>query len=287
MAQFALSKAQAGPRFDLDGRLAVYEALKRLFTPSFMAEREGFGLSDERPVFVIGMPRSGTTLTEQILASHGAVRGLGELQDMPRLSRRIGGGLENPPGFASALPVLLAEESRRLADIYLDAYRGTDGGALRIVDKRPHNYELLGLIALLFPRARIIRCRRNAMDNCLSMYMQFFSEGHSYNRDLGMLGQYYRAYEDLMGHWRAVLPLPVHECVYEDLVVDLEGSARRLIGFLGLDWDPNCLRFHEQERQVRTPSVWQVRQPMYNSSVERWRRYEQHLGPLKAALGVD
>jgi len=286
MAEFASSKVQTGQRFNLLSHVACYEALEKLFTSQFFADREGFGLTDERPVFVVGMPRSGTTLTEQILASHGKVQGLGELQDLPRLSRRIGGGLDNPGGFASALAVLAPEESRRLAAIYLEAYAGTDAGTLRVVDKRPHNYELLGLIALLFPRARIIHCRRNAVDNCLSMYMQFFSEGHGYNRDLATLGHYYRAYEDLMSHWRAVLPLEIHDCTYEELVDDVEATARTLIAFLGLEWDPNCLQFHQQERQVRTPSMWQVRQPVYRSSVERWRRYEQHLGPLNAALGI-
>ena len=124
------------------------------------------------------------------------------------------------------------------------------------------------------------------MDTCLSMYMQDFNVNHGYNRDLETLGHYYRAYEDLMAHWRAVLPLPIHDCVYEDTVDDLEASARGLTAFLGLDWDPACLDYHSQTGQVRTPSQWQVRQPVYRSSMEVWRRHESHLGPLKAVLGV-
>lgn len=285
MWAFARSKALTPARFDAGQHHAAYAAMKALFTPSFFQERRGFCLADERPVFVIGMPRSGTTLTEQILASHARVEGLGELQDLPRLSRTLGGGLGQAERFAQAVAAMTAADSRRLAERYCAAYRGCDPAAVRLVDKRPHNYELLGLIALLFPQARIVHCRRNAVDNCLSMYMQHFTAGHGYNHDLATLGHYYRAYESLMAHWTAVLPLPIHDCVYEETVSDVEASARSLVSFIGLDWDANCLRYHEQGRSVRTPSLWQVRQPVYRSSVERWRRYEAHLGPLLAALG--
>lgn len=286
MTHFALSKACRPSRFDLQLHRESFAAMKRLFTPSFFAKRQGFGVSDERPVFVVGMPRSGTTLTEQIISAHPLARGFGELQDLPRLSKTLAGGLKNPDGFTAAIAALDAETCRDFAGHYLEAYRDVDPAVLRLVDKRPHNYELLGLIALMFPRARIIHCRRNVMDNCLSMYMQDFNVNHGYNRNLEVLGHYYRAYEDLMAHWRAVLPLPIHDCIYENTVGDLEASARGLIDFLGLDWDPACLDFYNQERQVRTPSQWQVRQPVYRSSVEAWRRHETHLGPLKAALGV-
>lgn len=286
MENFMRSKSLRPATFDLARHRAGHQALRHVFTAEFLAERRGFGVADARPVFVVGMPRSGTTLTEQILASHGRVDGLGELQDLPRLATRLGGGLENPEGFAAALAAMTAEQSRELAARYAEAYRGCDPRALRLVDKRPHNFELLGLVALLFPQARIIHCRRNAMDNCLSMYMQYFSEGHGYNRDLATLGHYYRAHEELMAHWASVLPLPVHDCIYEETVADFEPAARALVAFTGLDWDPACLLYHAQERSVRTPSRWQVRQPVYKSSVERWRRYEAHLGPLKAALGA-
>lgn len=286
MAHFAISKGCRPSRFDLARHRASYAALKQLFTPDFFAGRAGLGLADERPVFVIGMPRSGTTLTEQILAAHPAVRGFGELQDLPQLAKTLGGGLRNPEDFTAAVAALDAPAAAQLAARYLAAYRDADPGLLRLIDKRPHNYELLGLVALLFPQARIIHCRRNAMDNCLSMYMQDFNTGHGYNRDLATLGHYYLAYEDLMAHWRAVLPLPIHDCVYEDTVADLEASARGLVAFLGLPWDAACLDYHAKERQVRTPSQWQVRQPVYRSSVEAWRRHETHLGPLKKVLGV-
>lgn len=286
MAHFALSKQCRASRFDLAAHRASLARMKQLFTPAFFAARQGFGLADERPVFVVGMPRSGTTLTEQILSAHHAVQGFGELQDIPELSKTLGGGLKTPERFAEAMLALDAAASRRLAERYLAGFAGAEPGMLRLVDKRPHNYELLGLIVLLFPRAHIVHCRRDAMDNCLSMYMQDFNPAHGYNRDLAMLGHYYRAYEDIMAHWRAALPLPLHDCIYEDTVAELEAAARALVSFIGLPWDPACLEYHTQERQVRTPSQWQVRQPVYKSSVEAWRRYETYLGPLKTALGV-
>ena len=286
MAHFALSKTCRASRFDLARHRAAFAAMRQLFTRDFFADRRGFGLADTRPVFVVGMPRSGTTLTEQIIAAHPAAQGFGELQDLPQLSKTLGGGLKDPQGFTGAVAGLDAAASVALAARYLEAYRGAEPALQRLVDKRPHNYELLGLIALLFPQAHIIHCRRNAMDNCLSMYMQDFNVNHGYNRDLSTLGHYYQAYEDLMAHWREVLPLAIHECVYEDTVDDLETSARGLIAFLGLEWDPACLDYHRQERQVRTPSQWQVRQPVYRSSVDAWRRYESHLGPLKTVLGI-
>ena len=285
MAHFAQSKLCLPSRFDLAHHRDSLHAMMRLFTPGFFAARQGFGAGDTRPVFIIGMPRSGTTLTEQILAAHPAAQGFGELQDMAELSKALGGGVQNPEGFGAALAGLDGETSRRLAERYLAAFADARPGVLRVVDKRPHNYELLGLIALLFPNAHIIHCRRNAMDTCLSIYMQDFNVHHGYNRDLATLGHYYRAYEELMAHWREVLPLTIHDCVYEDTVDDLETSVRALLGFVGLPWDPACLAYHAQGRQVRTPSQWQVRQPVYRSSLARWKAYEPFLGPLKAAIG--
>ena len=145
---------------------------------------------------------------------------------------------------------------------------------------------LLGLIALMFPKAHIIHCRRAPMDNCVAVYMQNFSEAHGYNGDLATLGAYYREYEQLMEHWHKALPLAMLETSYEETVANFEPAARSLVGHCGLDWDENCLKFFESERQVRTPSRWQVRQPIYSSSVDRWKRYEKYLGPLKTGLGM-
>lgn len=286
MTHFARSKLCRPSRFDLARHRDGFGAMMRLFTPAFFAARQGFGSPDQRPVFIVGMPRSGTTLTEQILAAHPQAQGFGELQDMAALSKTLGGGLKNPDAFIAALAAIDAEGAEQLAGRYLRTIGDAAPGVLRVIDKRPHNYELLGLIALLFPKAHIIHCRRNAMDTCLSMYMQDFNPHHGYNRDLATLGHYYQAYEGLMAHWREVLPLPIHDCVYEETVADLETSARALVDFVGLPWDAACLDYHAREGQVRTPSQWQVRQPVYRSSVEAWRRHDGHLGPLKRVLGV-
>lgn len=284
---YALSKKYLNSRFDMARHLASYEMMADVFTPSFFAERAGFGNTDERPVFIVGMPRSGTTLAEQIIASHHQAEGLGELTILPELMTRLGGGLQKPAQFREAVLGLTASEANRLAEEYLAVYKGHDGRILRFVDKRPHNYEWLGMIALLFPRAHIIHCQRDPLDNCVSMFMQNFNATHGYNQDLETLGKYYLSYRHLMRHWEGVLPMPVHEYVYETVVGNLEDQVRFLISFLGLDWDPACLNYYENDRRVNTPSRWQVRQPLYDKSVGRWRRYESHLEPLKAALGLS
>jgi tetratricopeptide (TPR) repeat protein len=284
---YAISKRHLNSKFDMDTHLRGYAMLKDVFSPAFFAERAGFGNADERPVFIVGMPRSGTTLAEQILASHHRAEGLGELTTFPDIMARLGGGLQNPLQFRQAVLGLSAADVNRLAEDYLAVYRGHSGDTLRFIDKRPHNFEWLGMIALLFPRAHVIHCRRNPLDNCVSMFMQNFNATHGYNQDLETLGQYYVAYEGLMQHWDGVLPIPMRDCVYETVVGNLEESARALVAFLGLDWDPACLNYHETDRRVNTPSRWQVRQPLYDKSVGRWRRYGSHLEPLKTALGLS
>lgn len=285
MVNFSLGKKLLKTKFGMKEFREGYAAMKRLFTREFFAQRSHFGISDERPVFVVGMPRSGTTLAEQILASHQRVDGLGELQDMPRIVEKWCGGLHEPENFANSVASLKPADVAMMAEEYLLAYDRSRADCTRVVDKRPHNYEWLGLIALMFPRAHIIRCRRDPLDNCVSMYMQNFSGSHGYNQDLATLGNYYREYADLMNLWSAALPVPIHDLVYEDVVSDLEGCSRSLVSFLGLDWDPNCLAYHQNARRVHTPSLWQVRQPLYDNSVGRWRRYEKHLGPLMEVLG--
>jgi hypothetical protein len=177
-----------------------------------------------------------------------------------------------------------AETTRALASEYLDGLRALSTEATRISDKMPHNFLRVGLIALLLPRARIIHCRRNPMDTCLSCYFQHFAARYDFAYDLRDLGHYYRQYERLMEHWRQVLPGRMLEVDYEALVADLEGESRRMVEFCGLDWDRRCLDFHQTERSVRTASQWQVRQPLFTTSTERWRNYESHLAPLEEAL---
>ena len=239
-----------------------------------------------RPTFVVGLPRSGTTLTEQILASHNAIEGLGELPDMRKIAHSLGDAACDPETFTKRVAKLTRRETRDIADTYCRAYARAPKEAQRVVDKSPHNYEVLGLIALLFPKAHVIHCRRDPMDNCVAIYMQNFSDSHGYNKDFATLGAYYREYLGLMAHWQDVLPLPIHPIDYEVTVRDFDNTARKLVEFVELPWDENCLKFFESERQVRTPSRWQVRQPIYSSSVDRWKRYEKYLGPLKASLGI-
>jgi hypothetical protein len=242
------------------------------------------GADSELPVFVLGMPRSGTTLIEQIISSHPLVFGAGELNGLEEIARGFKPrfNVSYPEGLSS----LGAGDLKSSADYYLKFLRGFSGDALRITDKMPHNFIHLGLISLLFLNPRVIHCRRDPLDTCLSIFFQRFSfKGHPYSYDLEELGHYYYDYERLMAHWRGVLPLGMMlEVQYEEVLERPEEMSRRLIDFCGLEWDDRCLRFYENDRKVRTSSAWQVRQPLYKTSKERWRNYENHLAPLKLAL---
>lgn len=254
------------------------------FGPDHFERVRGFGLESELPIFIVGMMRSGTTLAEQILASHPRVFGAGELPDIPRLAdsfpRRI--GISEP--FPECVTRLDAVATGTLADEHLRRLRQLGPTTDRVVDKLPANFLRLGLIATLFPKARIIHCRRDAADVCLSCYFQNFATPNPFTTDLRHLGHYHREYERLMRHWAAVLPLPVFDLSYEELTADQEGVSRRMVAFCGLPWDDRCLRFNETQRAVRTASALQVRKPMYGSSVGRWKRYEPFLTPLLEEL---
>jgi hypothetical protein len=188
--------------------------------------------------------------------------------------------------FHDQVRALTAERAASLASQYLCKIDFFSATSARVTDKMPHNYHLVGLIALLFPRARIIYCRRDPMDKCFSIYANALNEFHSYGADLSTLGAYYRQHVRLMEHWKQLLPGRFFEMRYEDLVADLDGKARAMVDFVGLPWDPACLQFFETERTVSTISKWQVRQPLYSSSIARWKPYEKYLGPLKEALSV-
>ena len=244
----------------------------------------GAHAADERFVFVVGMPRSGTTLTEQILASHPRVHGCGELPDIAMSARRIGGDDTGPD--ALALPC--AEELRAVADRYIEAAtRHAPPDAARLVDKEPLNYLHLGLVAAMFPRARVVWCRRDPRDIAISVYGENFALDEALATDLGGIGHYILQQERLMRHWQSVLPLPILESGYEQLVADPETQARRLVEFIGLPWAPACLEFHRTDRAVLSPSRWQVREPVHARSVGRWRNYASHLGPLLDVIGTD
>lgn len=257
-------------------------AVVETFTPAFFAERAGWGSDSDRPVMILGMPRSGTTLVEQILSSHPDVAAGDELPDFNLIERMF----KRRYGYPERLPEVPAAELGQYVDVYLDHLRRIDATAARVTDKLPGNSTRLGLIALLFPKARVLHCRRNPVDTCLSIFFQNFGGQHDYGYDLGYIGHFYRHYERLMDHWKTVVPTPILDVVYEDVVADAEAQSRRMIAHVGLPWHEAMARHTENKRTVSTASVWQVRQPIYKGSVERWRKYEAHIGPLLDALGI-
>jgi tetratricopeptide (TPR) repeat protein len=236
------------------------------------------GIASELPIFVVGMPRSGTSLTEQILASHPQVHGAGEL-----LYWIFAADAER-----AATPEQRAATIAGLGRTYLAGLTAQAPDAARVIDKLPVNFRHIGLIHAALPGARFIHLERSSLDTCLSIYFQGFSAAHPYATDFGDLAHYYHEYRRLMAHWRAVLPpRTLIEVRYEDLVDDPESWSRRMLAHIGLPWDPRCLEFHRTDRPVLTASNWQVRQPINRSSVERWRRYERFIGPLRTALGDE
>ncbi|RWQ04555.1 sulfotransferase [Mesorhizobium sp.] len=282
---FNKAKQASGQRFDIDLYRRWVDSMIETFTPDFLAARAGYGNPSEAPVFVVGMPRSGTTLTEQICASHPDIHGAGELSKLSRVANAIGLKTSSAGDLNQPITSITEDLSRTLAEEHLSYLRERAPAALRVVDKTPHNFELIGLIGLLFPNARIIHCRRDAIDNCVSCFVLNFSEAHSYNTDLNTLGLYYREYDRLMRHWNEVFPGLIFENRYETLVENQEAQSRRLIDYLGLPWDDACLRFFDRDGSVNTPSRWQVRQPIYKSSVKRWKNYENEIQPLIQSLG--
>lgn len=242
------------------------------------------GNESESPVLIVGMPRTGSTLLEQILSSHPEIGGIGESPELRSLAASVGFRSDDGAGLARLARDLSPQKAKELAEIYLKKSKSIAPGKLRIVDKNLHNFELLGLFARMFPKGRVILALRDPLDNCVSCYLQPLNEFHSYTQDLTSLGQYYADFRRLVAHWQKVIPNPMMEVHYEDMVADTEGMARKIIDFIGLEWDPACLSFQENKSHVRTLSVSQVRQPIYKTAVKRWQRYEEFLDPLKAEL---
>jgi tetratricopeptide (TPR) repeat protein len=271
--------------YDARADVARIEAIAAAFSPDLMRRYAGLGDPSQLPIFIVGMPRAGTTLIEQILASHPDVHGGGELTQLGALideASSFGGVLY---GYPQLLSHLTSERLAQLGGAYCEQIASLALGRRRVTDKTPANFLYAGLIHLMAPNGRIIHCRRDPRDTCLSCYTTLFSSGQRFTYDLGELGAYYRSYAGLMDLWRELLPPDrFTEVRYEAVVADLEGEARRLVAFCGLEWDEACLDFHKTERQVRTASANQVRQPLYRGSVGRWERYADHLAPLTAAL---
>jgi len=271
--------------YDETATMRAFALTSSVLTKSFVEHRRGWGFASSLPIFIVGMPRSGTTLVEQILASHPQVHAAGELPDFQRIAREVlaagpTGGIER-----AAMEAATPEQIARIGEEYVRSISALAPGARRITDKMPANATYLGLVHLALPNARILRTRRDPVDTCVSCFSLLFAEGQEFAYDLAELGRYYRAYEALLDHWEAVLPPgSMLDVRYEDVVADLEGQARRILAFCDLPWDDACLRFYETKRPVKTASVVQVRQPIYTRSVGRWRKYGSRLQPLLDAL---
>jgi hypothetical protein len=280
------TQAEAGHRFDAAAFDAAIDRLIAQVTPDFLARAAAWGNPSELPVFIVGMPRSGSTLVEQIAASHSQVFGAGE-------SKALGRAIEAmAQGSAPLAPIDWdAAAARGLADRHVAHLAALAGGAnsgiTRVVDKMLDNVFHLGLIAVLFPHARVIICRRDTRDVCLSCYFHHFADQNLYTYDLVACARRARAVERLIAHWRAVLPVRMHEVVYESLVARPTDEIWRLIDFLGLHREAACLDAHRTERVVATTSAWQVREPISARSVGRWRLYRRHLSELLKELRED
>ena len=267
--------------YEAAGATALTQRLRAAFTPALFAARAGSGSPSAVPIFIVGLPRSGSTLIEQILASHSAVEGAMELPDLGLIARGLG------PDYPEALAGLDAAALTALGEHYLATTRVHRRlGRAHVIDKMPNNFQHIGLIQLILPGARITRSPgAHPLATCFSAFKQHFAQGQSFSYDLADLGRYYADYVDLMAHFDAVLPGRVHRVIYEDMVEDTEAQVRRLLDHCGLPFEESCLRFYENGRAVRTVSSEQVRRPIFRGGMEQWRAYEPWLEPLKAALG--
>ncbi|MEO0399739.1 MAG: sulfotransferase [Pseudomonadota bacterium] len=274
-------------RYDADAKHAEMDAQKAFFTPQRIASNAGDGSKAPDPIFVVGLPRAGSTLIEQILASHSQVDGTQELPDIITLARRISGKRKetDESRYPEVIADLSADELTALGEEYLERTRIHRGEAPFFVDKMPNNFAHIGLIHLILPNAKIIDARRNPMDCCFSCYKQLFARGQNFTYSLSEIGRYYSDYVDLMRHWDKVLPGKVLRVVNEDVIEAPEREIRRLLDHCGLPFEPACLAFHETDRAVKTASSEQVREPINAKGVDRWRAFERHLGPLRDALG--
>ncbi len=254
-------------------------------TPEFFSARAGWGDARPDPIFIIGLPRSGSTLLEQILASHSEVEGTQELADIRRIAQDLMGREPDGARYPAALAEMTAENFRRLGEKYLADTRAYRTGKPFFIDKMPNNFRHVGLIHLMLPNAKIIDARREPMACCFSNFKQLFANGQEFTYGIEDISRYYRTYLELMRHWDYALPGRVLRVHHEDVVDDLEGSVRRILDYCGLAFEPACVAFHKTQRSVRTPSSEQVRQPIFRDSLDQWKKYEPWLGDFKASLG--
>jgi hypothetical protein len=261
----------------------THDRVIELFNQDFVGQTGGPPL-EPAPIFVVGLPRSGSTLIEQILASHSKVDGTHELADLSKVIRAMRRGKRKDRRFPEVVAGLEAAGWAKIGAQYLERTSKHRGSAPYFIDKNPNNFIFIGLLKLAIPNAKIINARRHPLDSCLGSFKQLFASGQPFSYDMFELAEYYLQYQRLMDHWHRVLPGFVLDVHYEDVVGDLETQVRRLLEFCGLSFEPSCLRFHETERAVKTASSEQVRKPIYSTSVNLWRNYEHHLGELIGIL---
>ena len=274
--------------YSADDTSARVERTKQIYTREFFAQRSGCGSEAADPIFIVGLPRAGSTLIEQILSSHSAVEGTMELPELIALTRTLRRQVDGArtKTYHDVLAALDADQLRELGELYLERTRIHRKTSSRLfIDKMPNNFAHIGLIHLALPNAKIIDARRHPLACCFSGYKQHFATGQAFTYDLGDMGRYYRDYAELMTHFDEVLPGRIHRVIYEDMVADTQTEVRRLLEYCGLPFEEQCLRFHENTRAVRTASSEQVRKPIYREGVDHWRHYEPWLEPLKSALG--
>ena len=281
----AFKKSQS--RYKASDLTAEFKAQTEVFDDAFIASHANTGFTSPDPIFIVGLPRSGSTLLEQILASHSQVDGTMELPNMLALAQKLRRGermsaVNHYPGILKELP---AEQFLEFGEKFIDETRVHRGSAPFFIDKMPNNFRHVGLIKLMLPNAKIIDARRHPMGSCFSGFKQLFAEGQEFTYGLEGVGTYYRDYVELMDHWDKVLPGQVLRVQYEEVVADLDTQVRRILDYCGLEFEDSCINFYETDRSVRTPSSEQVRQPIYQSGIEQWKNFESNLDPLKQALG--
>ncbi len=276
-----------GLRYDPDRAEAAMRAQAAVCTPELFERFAGAGAPHPDPIFIVGLPRSGSTLLEQILASHSQVDGTMELPNVLALAHRLNGRrmLADEARYPGVLAEMAPEQLRKFGDAYIEGTRYQRAGAPRFIDKMPNNFLHVGLIHLMLPNAKIIDARRHPMACCFSNYKQLFADGQEFTYELSEIARYYRGYAALIEHWDRTLPGQVLRVHYEEIVTDLKGQVQRILDFLQLPFEAGCLEFHRLDRSVRTPSSEQVRRPIYREGLQQWRRYERWLDPLRDGLG--
>ena len=275
--------------YDADQTHAYVTMSKEFYTKELIDERKGYGHRVRDPIFIVGLPRAGSTLTEQILSSHSQIEGTMELPNITSLARHLneGNAVGDGPDYPELLEYLEPEEFNRRGEEYISDTRSHRKlGRPFFIDKMPNNYAHLPLIHMILPKAKIIDVRRHPLASCFSNFKQHFARGQHFTYALTDMARYYRDYVELMAHYDKVLPGKIHHLIYEELVAEPEKEIRRLFDYLELPFEDQCLRFHETERAVRTASSEQVRMPLYKSGVDHWRNFEQWLDPLKTTLGA-